>query len=109
MLIVLNGIVYLHHAHVGYGQTGATAGVLVQVSLCTCRLFRSPQGQFGLGSAALLAGRRLQCFFCRLRRTQTLLFQKPPSRSAERRVGKECVSTVSSRWTQYHDKKNIST
>src|SRR3546814_11738899 len=27
-------------------------------------------------------------------------------RSAERRVGKECVSTCRSRWSQYHDKKN---
>src|SRR3546814_18584224 len=26
-------------------------------------------------------------------------------RSAERRVGKECVSTCRSRWTQYHSKK----
>src|SRR3546814_17386605 len=28
-----------------------------------------------------------------------------PARSEERRVGKECVSTCSSRWTQYHSKK----
>src|SRR3546814_17154137 len=27
-------------------------------------------------------------------------------RSEERRVGKECVSTCSSRWTRYHYKKN---
>src|SRR3546814_14214642 len=27
-------------------------------------------------------------------------------RSEERRVGKECVSTCSSRWSQYHYKKN---
>src|SRR3546814_17968545 len=26
-------------------------------------------------------------------------------RSAERRVGKECVSTCSSRWSQYHENK----
>src|SRR3546814_14780939 len=28
------------------------------------------------------------------------------SRSEERRVGKECVSTCSSRWAPYHKKKN---
>src|SRR3546814_11912391 len=28
-------------------------------------------------------------------------------RSEERRVGKECVSTVRSRWSPYHYKKNI--
>src|SRR3546814_15584625 len=27
-------------------------------------------------------------------------------RSEERRVGKECVSTCSSRWSPYHEKKN---
>src|SRR3546814_17042491 len=29
-----------------------------------------------------------------------------PDRSEERRVGKECVSTCSSRWSPYHSKKN---
>src|SRR3546814_13740526 len=29
------------------------------------------------------------------------------ARSEERRVGKECVSTCSSRWSPYHYKKNI--
>src|SRR3546814_20609745 len=28
-----------------------------------------------------------------------------PSRSEERRVGKECVSTCRSRWSPYHEKK----
>src|SRR3546814_20622404 len=28
-------------------------------------------------------------------------------RSEERRVGKECVSTCSSRWSTYHEKKKI--
>src|SRR3546814_17093134 len=28
-------------------------------------------------------------------------------RSEERRVGKECVSTCSSRWSPYHKKKNL--
>src|SRR3546814_15483298 len=28
------------------------------------------------------------------------------SRSEERRVGKECVSTCRSRWSPYHEKKN---
>src|SRR3546814_14043467 len=31
-----------------------------------------------------------------------------PHRSEERRVGKECVSTCRSRWSPYHEKKNIS-
>src|SRR3546814_15840728 len=30
-----------------------------------------------------------------------------PSRSEERRVGQECVSTCRSRWSTYHYKKNI--
>src|SRR3546814_20512491 len=30
-------------------------------------------------------------------------------RSAERRVGKECVSTCRSRWSPYHSKKNTKT
>src|SRR3546814_16441126 len=30
----------------------------------------------------------------------------PALRSEERRVGKECVSTCRSRWSQYHEKKN---
>src|SRR3546814_12621151 len=29
-----------------------------------------------------------------------------PTRSEERRVGKECVSTCRSRWSPYHQKKN---
>src|SRR3546814_16698685 len=32
----------------------------------------------------------------------------PASRSQERRVGKECVSTCSSRWSPYHYKQHIS-
>src|SRR3546814_16920432 len=31
------------------------------------------------------------------------------ARSEERRVGKECVSTCRSRWSQYHSKKNKQT
>src|SRR3546814_19708151 len=30
-----------------------------------------------------------------------------PSRSEERRVGKECVSTCRSRWSPYHTKKKM--
>src|SRR3546814_13191604 len=32
-------------------------------------------------------------------------FAQPAHRSAERRVGKECVSTCRSRWSPYHYKK----
>src|SRR3546814_21089026 len=32
-----------------------------------------------------------------------------PTRSEERRVGKECVSTCRSRWSPYHKKKNTNT
>src|SRR3546814_16816415 len=32
--------------------------------------------------------------------------QQGADRSEERRVGKECVSTCSSRWSPYHEKKN---
>src|SRR3546814_21011155 len=35
--------------------------------------------------------------------------QKVRHRSEERRVGKECVSTCRSRWSQYHKKKNTNT
>src|SRR3546814_10925768 len=31
------------------------------------------------------------------------------ARSEERRVGKECVSTCRSRWSPYHEKRNIHT
>src|SRR3546814_13530895 len=34
---------------------------------------------------------------------------RPAGRSEERRVGKECVSTCRSRWSQYHYKKKRST
>src|SRR3546814_14829423 len=34
------------------------------------------------------------------------LDRAPHSRSEERRVGKECVSTCRSRWSPYHSKKN---
>src|SRR3546814_17858320 len=33
-------------------------------------------------------------------------FAAAEDRSAERRVGKECVSTCRSRWSPYHSKKN---
>src|SRR3546814_11516767 len=33
---------------------------------------------------------------------QVIGFQSPKRRSEERRVGKECVSTCRSRWSQYH-------
>src|SRR3546814_15502625 len=32
----------------------------------------------------------------------------PAARSEERRVGKECVSTCRSRWSQYHEQKKTS-
>src|SRR3546814_10812472 len=33
---------------------------------------------------------------------QKMLIDRPPLRSEERRVGKECVSTCRSRWSPYH-------
>src|SRR3546814_16789663 len=39
---------------------------------------------------------------------QRLRWQDLCERSAERRVGKECVSTCRSRWSPYHYKKNKS-
>src|SRR3546814_1272697 len=36
------------------------------------------------------------------RRARSVPPSVPPSRSEERRVGKECVSTCSSRWWPYH-------
>src|SRR3546814_16141587 len=38
---------------------------------------------------------------------EALLGATPGSRSEERRVGKECVSTCRSRWSPYHYKKTI--
>src|SRR3546814_13243168 len=35
----------------------------------------------------------------------TMEYGKPNSRSDERRVGKECVSTCRSRWSPFHEKK----
>src|SRR3546814_18590940 len=35
-----------------------------------------------------------------------LLERDPSTRSEERRVGKECVSTCRYRWSPYHEKKN---
>src|SRR3546814_12142868 len=37
---------------------------------------------------------------------QALRIDRPVGRSAERRGGKECVSTCRSRWQRYHSKKN---
>src|SRR3546814_12540445 len=37
--------------------------------------------------------------------TQEIRVKRGLSRSEERRVGKECVSTCRSRWSQYHEKK----
>src|SRR3546814_5549570 len=34
------------------------------------------------------------------------LCKRHPSKTEERRVGKECVSTCRSRWSPYHSKKN---
>src|SRR3546814_19197108 len=41
--------------------------------------------------------------------SSTSCSRAPPMRprSEERRVGKECVSTCRSRWSQYHYKKNL--
>src|SRR3546814_12408772 len=39
------------------------------------------------------------------RNTCTLSIENQESRSEERRVGKECVSTCRSRWSPYHSKK----
>src|SRR3546814_16500049 len=47
-------------------------------------------------------GLEMGCFVNNVRSWNTPLW----SRSAERRVGKECVSTCRSRWSPYHLKKN---
>src|SRR3546814_15541886 len=38
--------------------------------------------------------------------TMRVEFKRSQTRSEERRVGKECVSTCRSRWAPYHSKKN---
>src|SRR3546814_9613731 len=40
------------------------------------------------------------------KRSDTIFDAPSPIRSEERRVGKECVSTCSSRWSPYHSKKH---
>src|SRR3546814_19135664 len=42
---------------------------------------------------------------CALANSSKLLRLKMHTRSEERRVGKECVSTCRSRWSPYHSKK----
>src|SRR3546814_15837565 len=65
----------------GWGAAAATAKVLLEQSVVT------------KGSRALLAMNQPGGFKC-------------PSRSEERRVGKECVSTCRSRGAPDHKKKN---
>src|SRR3546814_18681145 len=45
-------------------------------------------------------------FFDRIKRIAVfaLIYDGVPNRSVERRVGKECVRTCRSRWSQYHSK-----
>src|SRR3546814_15336576 len=59
--------------------------------------------------SSLRAERQLICIY-----RSTILIQVAagpfgPWRSEERRVGKECVSTCRSRWSQYHYKKKYKT
>src|SRR3546814_19359683 len=39
--------------------------------------------------------------------TSVNVYRDPSRRSAARRVGKECVSTCSSRWSPYHSQKTL--
>src|SRR3546814_12888204 len=76
-----------------------------------CRGFephRSPQIPFGFHSIVRFA------LSCNMKiRTKSRTLELSPAdagffvhgRSEERRVGKECVSTCRSRWSQYHEKK----
>src|SRR3546814_20994663 len=47
--------------------------------------------------------------FRRLVRPEEMVRRQPKGRSAERRVGKECVSTCRSRWSPYHSKTKTKT
>src|SRR3546814_12594825 len=66
-------------------------------SLCTCHRGSTPAHGVGTGTQALaqrardLPGGKVQA-----------VLLSHPLRSEERRVGKECVSTCRSRWSQYH-------
>src|SRR3546814_20836563 len=79
---------------------------------------RAPDGRAGGGHQHRpFGGRRPGGTPCeldrarRLRRSRSqhhqLRLPHVPPRSEERRVGKECVSTFSSRWSLYHYKKKI--
>src|SRR3546814_13860188 len=58
------------------------------------------------GSNASRTGRPAQSWPCRSTVRSCRRFATPPAtRSEERRVGKECVSTCRSRWWPYHSKK----
>src|SRR3546814_14045908 len=61
-----------------------------------CRLQWAPAG----GRTAVLRSRRSA------HRHRVVSMDRGRSRSEERRVGKECVSTGRSRWSPYHSKKN---
>src|SRR3546814_17376058 len=63
---------------VGYGHIGTQVGVLAE-SLGMRVIFHDIETKLSLGNARAAA-----------------------SRSEERRVGKECVSTCRSRWSPYH-------
>src|SRR3546814_13554033 len=59
--------------------------------------FVSPANTFNQLVAPLIGGILLGALFC-----TTIVDSMDPARTAERRVGKECVSTCRFRWSPYH-------
>src|SRR3546814_13436540 len=68
--------------------------------LCCARLF------VGTISRSMHDGASGRCAAIHWANRKRALWWPGPVRSEERRVGKECVSTCRSRWSQYHYKKN---
>src|SRR3546814_19777366 len=69
---------------------------------------RLPRGDRFVAGMRIGAIRRMAEVWCRTRRRRRIadpaswLGRSEPSRSEERRVGKECVSTCRYRWSPYH-------
>src|SRR3546814_18317492 len=72
------------------------------------QLFIAASKGFAVDPGGIVPGIRLHAGFRQLWQDRDVK-ERDGSRSEERRVGKECVSTCRSRWSPYHYKKNMNT
>src|SRR3546814_14162173 len=77
-------------------RTGADALILDLEDSVTAE--KKPEAREAVRAFLKSAGRKVALF---------VRINPLDSRSEERRVGKACVSTCRSRWSPYHEKKNI--